>query len=223
MMGPAVVVSSRQLPAFDGVEILLWSTLRLFEEQALRHYRHWAVHFADDAKRSHVAMVQSAAPSWEAFEQSTLQRPMRELLDASESIADERQLLIVQGLVYERVRDVIYRTIESSQGASLPTRQIAGAGRAVSAEIARRSLELLRAGLDASGPLFGPFVEHSDEVLHKLDAVGECVDEMFGERFGLRFSDVVGEFVADLVPACVELGMDRRKVMGHLAGALMGL
>jgi hypothetical protein len=33
----------------------------------------------------------------------------------------------------------------------------------------------------------------------------------------------VGDFVADLVPVCTGLGMDRRKVLSHLAGALMGI
>jgi hypothetical protein len=39
----------------------------------------------------------------------------------------------------------------------------------------------------------------------------------------LRFADIIGDFVADLVPTCGKLGMDRRKVMSHLAGALMGI
>ena len=67
------------------------------------------------------------------------------------------------------------------------------------------------------------FAEASDDVLHKLDSVGEGVDEVFGSRFGLRFADIIGDFVADLVATCGKLGMDRRKVMSHLAGALMGI
>jgi uncharacterized protein YfiM (DUF2279 family) len=66
------------------------------------------------------------------------------------------------------------------------------------------------------------FAEESHEVLGAMDALAEPVDEVFGQHFGLRFADVMGEFVADLIGACTALGMQRRKVVAHLAGASMG-
>ena len=71
--------------------------------------------------------------------------------------------------------------------------------------------------------LYPVFAEVSQNVLAALDALAEPVDEIFGDRFGLRFADVMGEFAAGLVSACTALGMQRRKVVGHLAGACMGL
>ena len=206
---------------FDEVDGLLWATLRLFEEQAQRQYESSATQLMGEDKGSFVARVASAAEACTSFEQSPLQAPMRDLLASAEAVTCERDVLIVQGLVLERVREVIYRFVGASAGASDETRAMAGVGRATSDAIVRTALTRLGQLALTVGPLFPAFVERSDDVLHKLDAVGECVDEVFGSRFDLRFADVVGEFVADLVPACVFLGMDRRKVMGHLAGALM--
>ena len=45
---------------------------------------------------------------------------------------------------------------------------------------------------------------------------------MFGERFGLTFSELLGEFTSELLPACVDLGMNRRMLICRLAGVFMG-
>jgi uncharacterized protein YfiM (DUF2279 family) len=71
--------------------------------------------------------------------------------------------------------------------------------------------------------LYAVFADVSQEVMAALDALAEPVDEVFGERFGLRFADVMGELAAGLITACTALGMQRRKVVAHLAGACMGL
>ena len=67
------------------------------------------------------------------------------------------------------------------------------------------------------------FAAVSYDVLSALDGLTDPVDRVFGERFGLRFADVMGEFTADLIGACTTLGMQRRKVVAHLAGAAMGV
>ena len=71
--------------------------------------------------------------------------------------------------------------------------------------------------------LYVVFAEVSHDVLGAMDAVGEPVDQIFGEDFGLHFADVMGEFTADLIGTCTALGMQRRKVVAQLAGACMGL
>ena len=38
------------------------------------------------------------------------------------------------------------------------------------------------------------------------------------QRFGLTFSEVLGDFTAELLPACVDLGINRRKLGVSLAG-----
>ena len=52
--------------------------------------------------------------------------------------------------------------------------------------------------------------------------LSSAVDELFGKRFGLTFAELLGDFTAELLPACVELGMNRRKLVCHLAGVFMG-
>jgi len=39
----------------------------------------------------------------------------------------------------------------------------------------------------------------------------------------LTFSELLGEFTAELLPACVALGVNRRKLVCHLAGVFMGM
>ena len=71
--------------------------------------------------------------------------------------------------------------------------------------------------------LFQTFATVSRPVIMHLDALGERMDSHFNERFGVTFADLMGEFVAELVPICVELGVERRKIVGHLTGVLMGI
>ncbi len=71
--------------------------------------------------------------------------------------------------------------------------------------------------------LFATFADVSGDVLSRMDAVGEEIDRVFGAPFGLQFKDIVGEFVAKMIPVCSDLGMSRRKVVSHLAGSFMGL
>ena len=74
-----------------------------------------------------------------------------------------------------------------------------------------------------SDKLFEEFAQRSHDILMRLDALGEGVDRLFGEPFSIHFKDVAGAFVARLIPICSGMGMVRRKVVSHLAGAFMGL
>ena len=136
----------------------------------------------------------------------------------------EAGVLVAQGLVLERVRRIVYGTLAGLADISASSKSLARALERVSAEVVARTPALFASACARTEQKpFSLFAEASDDVLHRLDAVGEGVDEIFGERFGLRFADIIGDFVSDLVPTCVELGMERRKVMSHLAGALMGI
>ena len=66
------------------------------------------------------------------------------------------------------------------------------------------------------------FTAASHEVLSALDELSEPVDRIFGNRIEASFAELMGEFTADLLEACVGLGMERRRVIGHLASASMG-
>jgi hypothetical protein len=194
--------------------------MRMFESQALGQYGEHLAVFALPEKRALLDQLTATVPGDEVLAESELYEPMQELLASAETTHLD-QTLIVQGLVLERVRHVIYRTLQASPGATATTKELAARAAPVSDEISTKASELLAERLTDGA--FQRFAELSDDVLHKLDAVGEGVDRVFGERFQLHFTEVVGEFVSDLVPVCVGLGMDRRKVMTHLAGALMGL
>ncbi|HWU90869.1 MAG TPA: hypothetical protein VN253_26570 [Kofleriaceae bacterium] len=209
--------------ALDADELLLWTTMRTFEVQASAQYIAHAPRLAPPKAGVSAALLRIAGDD-RPLEESVLAPTMKALVGSAGEARDEDVILVVQGLVLERVRQVVYATLTGLPRVPERSKAIARSLEPVSAEIMALVPPLFAAACDANGQKpFSFFVEASDDVLHKLDAVGEGVDEAFGPCFGLRFADIVGDFVADLVPVCVGLGMERRKVMAHLAGALMGI
>ena len=216
-------VASIEPDALDAEEVLLWTVMRTFEVQAAAQYHAYAPRLAP-AKAGICPALLRIARDDRPLEESVLAPTMNALVESAGEVRDEGTLLVIQGLVLERVRQVVYATVAGLAGVPERSRALARALEPPSAAIVAHAPALFAAACAAGGRSpFAFFVEASDDVLHKLDAVGEGVDEVFAEPFGLRFADIVGDFVADLVPACVELGMERRKVMSHLAGALMGI
>lgn len=208
----------------DQQEALFWTILRQFEAQALTHYDDHVDGLSGPDKRGFVARLVELSPDDRPLHESALAEPMHRLLESADAVDDRGGALVVQGLVLERVRRTVYERVAASAGATAETRALAAEGAEISAAIAEAAPARYAAWCgDADEAPFRRFAAASDEVLHRLDAVGEGVDAIFGERFGLRFADVVGDFVADLVPRCAALGMERRKVMSHLAAALMGI
>ena len=209
--------------AWDADEVLLWTIMRMFEVQACAHYDAYTPDLASPKHGVGPALL-SITGDVVRLEQSILGPPMKELLGSSGQARDEVAVLVVQGLVLERVRQIVYATLARLDGISEHSRSIARVLAQVSAEVIARTPPLFASACaERAQKPFSVFAEASDDVLHKLDAVGEGVDEIFGPRFGLRFPDIIGDFVADLVPVCVKFGMERRNVMAHLAGALMGI
>lgn len=209
--------------AWDTDEALLWTVMRMFEVQAVAHYHAYTPQLASPKTGVAPAMLCIAGDDL-LLEQSILGQPMKALLGSAGEARDETAVLVVQGLVLERVRQIVYATLVRLDAISERSKSIARVLGQVSAEVIGRTPALFAAVCARSEPKpFSLFAEASDDVLHKLDAVGEGVDEIFGARFGLRFPDIIADFVADLVPVCVKFGMERRNVMSHLAGALMGI
>jgi hypothetical protein len=209
--------------ALDADEVLLWTVMRTFEVQASAQYQLHAPRFAS-LKAGVGPALRRIARDDRPLDESILAPTMKALVESASAVRDERTVLVIQGLVLERVRRVVYTALMELADVPASSKSIARMLEPVSAEIVAHTPALLASACAASGHKpFALFVEASDDVLHKLDAVGEGVDEVFTDCFGLRFADIVGDFVADLVPICVELGMERRKVMSHLAGALMGI
>ncbi|HET7503040.1 MAG TPA: hypothetical protein VFK02_18595 [Kofleriaceae bacterium] len=214
---------ARRAGAWDADEVLLWTIMRMFEVQASAQYHALTPELAV-LKGGAAPVVVGLPEDEQRLENSILGAPMKALLASAAEAGDDGAALVIQGLVLERVRRIVYATLVGLDDLSERSKAVALALGPVSAEVVARTPSLFAAACARTGQApFALFTEASDDVLHKLDAVGEGVDELFGPRFGLRFPDIIGDFVAELVPVCVKFGMDRRNVMAHLAGALMGI
>jgi hypothetical protein len=209
-------------PPVDGTELLLWAVMLKFERLALECYTAHAEGLATVEKRRFVARLDALRTNEAPLAASVLAAPVEEILARSRS-TDPVSALIVQGLVLEHLGQAIYRVAKDTERATPASRVLAAAGRAASVSVTTQASAEIAQRVGTHEPLYPVFAELSQEVIAALDALAEPVDEIFGERFGLHFADVLGEFAAGLITACTALGMQRRKVVAHLAGACMGL
>jgi hypothetical protein len=205
----------------DRTELLLWSLMDEFERVALSSYQTHSPTLATAEKRRLVARLAALGLDPSALAESSLGAPAAVLLKHARSV-DEVSALIVQGLVLEHMGQAIYRIAAGSAHASSGSRAIAASGLGASQSVIAATSARLATRVGTGDALYAVFAEVSHAPLGVLDSLAEPVDEVFGEHFGLRFADVMGEFVADLIGACTTLGMQRRKVVAHLAGASMG-
>lgn len=206
----------------DEKEALFWTMFRNFEDVALERYEHTAQELASPAKREFVRELHDVAPSDEPLAQSELAEAVRALLALGKG-KDRKATLIIQGLILERLGEVIYRAISENEHFSAKTRELAARGKALSEEIVRTAPRLVSEGYGTGDPLFLQFAATSKPILSQLDVLGEGIDRVFSERFQMKFSEVLGKFGADLIQTCLALGINRRKLMCHMTGALMGL
>jgi hypothetical protein len=208
----------------DADERLLWALMARFERLALDRYAALVPELATDDKRAFVARLDAIAADADAgaLEASPLAAPVDALLARAQS-ADEVAALLVQGLVLERLGQAIYRIAEQTARASEATRALAAVGLAASHGVTASAAQRIAQRIGSGDALYAVFVDRTHDVVAALDALADPVDRVFGERFGLRFADLMGEFVADLTTAGTALGMQRRKVVAHLAGACMGM
>ncbi len=206
----------------SGLENLFWEILRAFEDLALRQYEKHVPVLATSAKREFIARLARRAPDMHTFDASDIAAPVRDLLAEAEQ-ADEVHTLIVQGLILENLAQAIYGTADQNPKVDAESRHLATVGHAASMSVTEQIPALLPAKFEDSEKLFQEFAQRSHEILTRLDTLGEGVDRLFGEPFSIHFKDVAGAFVARLIPICSGMGMVRRKVVSHLAGAFMGL
>ena len=220
--GPGTVLHGPASSPADETERLLWALMLEFERLALDCYATNAPTLATPEKRRFVARLDALGTSESALAASVLADPVDALLACAHS-SDAVATLIVQGLVLEHLGQAIYRVAKDTERASSESRALAADGHAASVAVVSRATATIAERIGTGDRLYPVFVDVSDDVLAALDGLADPVDEVFGERFGLRFADVLGEFAAGLVTACTALGMPRRKVVAHLAGACMGL
>ena len=209
-------------PPVDETELLLWALMRKFEGLALVDYTRHARALATAEKRRFVACLDALEMDEAPLAASVLAGPVEAVLARARS-TDAVSTLIVQGLVLEYLGQAIYRVAKDTERASHASRALAAAGRAASVSVTSQASAEIAEYVGTHERLYPVVAEVSQEVIAALDALAEPVDEVFAERFGLRFADVLGEFAAGLITACTALGMQRRKVVAHLAGACMGL
>jgi len=218
---PAAAAGAPALASAVDTDRLLWALMARFERLAVERYAELAPALATPDKQRFVASLDAHADD-ATLASSALAAPVDVLLARAQS-ADEASVLVVQGLVLEHLGQAIYRVATATTRVSAATRERAAAGLAASGSVTTAAAARIPQVLGSGDALYAAFVARSHDVVAALDALADPVDAVFGERFGLRFADVMGEFVADLTTACTALGMQRRKVVAHLAGACMGI
>jgi hypothetical protein len=201
-------------------ERLLWTVLRRLEALALERYERFLPALVTPAKRIVVRRLRDEVPTDGALTGQELDEPVRALCSAA-STDSALAILCVQGLTLERLGQAIYARLATSPGAGPLSRDLAelgGEAAGVSIDLARSELrrrasteDLLAAYCTATGP-----------VLECFDALSDAGDRALGPHFGLRFIDVLADVATDLIDDCVQLGMDRRKLVCHLTAAFMG-
>ncbi len=204
----------------DSDERLIWRMLGRLESLALRKYESLLPLLAT-ADKKQVVGVLAAVPDGDAAGSTPLDEPVGQLLNAASS-NDRTDTLFVQGFVLERLGQVIYKKLAEHPAVSQSTRMAAELGSTACAAIIGRTNELIRQAVGEGEVVFERFCIAADSVLRRLDGLGSGVDTLFGGRFGLTFTELIGEFTAELLPACTDLGMNRRKLVCHLAGVFMG-
>ncbi len=200
---------------------LFWNLMGRFERQALAQYRDQVKELQLSSKEACLDRLEGIVPPAAPLPPGALRDSMDELAQASAAVGGRAQVLATQGLVLEQVRRSVYAAVAKSPSASARTQELAADLARASAAASSKCVQLFSSEVDEADR-FMCFVEASDELLRQLDRFGEEVDASFGDSFSVRFPAVVGDFVAELVPVCTSLGMDRRRVWAHLTCALMG-
>ncbi len=205
------------------VESLFWTIVYRFESLAARQYASCAPELLTSEKR---AFLERAAPlaldGPEAFAGTTLGAPVAELT-TSAATNDPRRVLVVQGFFLELLGRTLYRTFGASDASSAETRAVCALGEAAADAGLALLPALLAARIGAGDVLLQAFMDESQSTLASLDSLGEAIDDVFRERYGMSFADIMGDVAAEAIAMCVELGMERRKFVSFLTGALMGI
>lgn len=201
-------------------EVLLWTLLRRFEEDTLERYRKYVPELATAEK---LELIEQLAPHTDdgALEASELAAPLSGVLEAA-ACHDAEATLWVQGVVLELLGRNIYSAAGQAQNLSDAGRGLAAKGREACSRLIGESRRLTGERVGTGEAALVSFTGSSHDVLACLDELSDPVDRIFGDRIEVRFAELMGEFTADLLEVCVGLGMERRKVIGHLASASMG-
>ena len=186
-------MATRTIDSLEHVEALLWRTLLQFETLAQAQYRAHAPDLLCDPKTAFIERLSARAGPPTQLADSPIGAPVGRVLALAEG-PDTTATLTIQGLLLEPLGQVIY---------GVPP--------------------LLTRHVGDSDALLAAFERSTPAVIRELDVLGEGVDEAFAETLNLHFSDVMGEFAADLLERCMALGMPRRRLIVFLTGQMMGI
>ena len=206
----------------DEQERKLWTVFAEVERLAAKQYELWAPELLVEPKKQLVEQLNAIVPHDEALANTSLQQPLRQLLAEAEGTS-RLQTLFIQGLLLERLGQTTYQRMLDEQTLSEVSIPLAELGVSSSETVLDIAPPLIEKELPEGSDPYNEFVNATRGVLNTFDAVGEAVDDELSERFKIDFADLVGDFTAELIPTCCDLGMNRREVVIHLTGAFMGL
>lgn len=206
---------------FDQSEQLLWSIFRRLEMVAVEKYKAFVPSLDLSAKQNYVERLSSHVDSDAALNESHLAGAIEDLVTASNT-NDEGSVAIANGIVLELLGRTIYQLLAKNSAVDSTTHELANAGLKASQTVSQSAEERLAALFSDVDLLFDRFAEVTQPILVQLDGLSEEIDETFGARFGLEFTEMLSEFAGELLPICIGLGMNRRQVTCHLASAFMG-
>ncbi len=206
----------------DHTEALLWAIVAKFEFLAADQYAQSAPALLTPEKQTLVALLGARVRPPDELAGTALAAPVAALMRSATGTA-QTHVLIAQGLLLELIGESIYRTFGENEATSGATRELCERGLAASLRARQLVPELLRARIGTGDVLLAAIMTESSPLLHSLDALGEAIDAYFGERFNIGFADLMGDVAAELIATCLELEVDRRKLVAFLTGALMGV
>ncbi|MEL7028610.1 MAG: hypothetical protein AAGL49_05225 [Pseudomonadota bacterium] len=203
------------------VAALLWRVLLQFEALAERQYTAYAPDLAGQSKRDLIEALTTRAAPARLLETTQLRDPVSQLL-ARAAGDDKVATLMTQGLVLEQLGAAIYLTARRSDLLSEQDHALAGAGYDAALEVNRRAMDAVgRLGRDGE-ELVADFDRATGDVISRLADLGDAVDAEFAS-LDISFADLLGEFSAELIDQCIDLGMPRRRLVVALTNRLMGL
>jgi hypothetical protein len=206
----------------DRTEALLWTVLYRFESLAALQYAVRVPALLTPQKQAVVALLSTRTGSSEELTGTRLAAPVAALVQSATG-TEEAHVLIAQGLLLELIGEAIYRTFSENALTSAPTRELCERGLAAGGAARELIPGLLRTRIGTGEVLLQAIMTEAAPLLRSLDALGEGIDEQFGQRFNIGFADLMGDVAAELIGICLGLDVDRRKLVAFLTGALMGI
>lgn len=200
------------------VDAWLWSVVGGVETHTLSRYRTAAPEMATADKTDVVATMADWA--------STPPGPLAAAVDALRAATKDgprADVLLLHGILLEQLGVTLYGALAAGDRLEPDGRDLARRAHQASLVVRQRAANAWSTAVPSADDRFDAFCSRTGPVFAELDRFGAALDEAFAAPLGMRFVDLMGDYVADLLPVCTgDLGFQRRKVMVHLGQAFMG-